>query len=113
LAGQSRITPLKSFEEFDDYVADVSWSPVHPAVFATVDASGTMNIFNINESDVPVGKVSTNKGLNKVDWNSNGDLVAAAGLDGTIDIFDTSMVVKTRSDDSQKFSQILREYQHN
>ena len=45
--------PLHSFEEFTDYVYDVKWSPVHPAVFACADGSGRLSVWNINvESDV-------------------------------------------------------------
>jgi len=30
-------------------VLDVEWSPVHPAMFASVDGDGQLNIFNINQ----------------------------------------------------------------
>lgn len=41
--------PLHSFEGYGDYVYDVKWSPVHPALFASVDGSGRMDFWNINK----------------------------------------------------------------
>lgn len=48
--------PLYSFEDSVDYVYDVMWSPVHPAVFATVDGIGRLDIWNLNK-DKEVSKV--------------------------------------------------------
>ena len=40
--------PLYSFEDNGDYVYDAQWSPVHPALFSTVDGNGKMDIWNLN-----------------------------------------------------------------
>ncbi len=40
--------PLYSFEDNADYVYDVMWSPVHPALFATVDGNGRLDLWNLN-----------------------------------------------------------------
>jgi len=40
--------PLHTFSEFTDYVLDARWSPVHPALFAAVDGSGVLSLWNIN-----------------------------------------------------------------
>jgi dynein intermediate chain, cytosolic len=42
------IAPIFSFEEADDYVYDVAWHPMHPAVFASVDGSGRFDVWNLN-----------------------------------------------------------------
>lgn len=42
------IAPLFTFEEAGDYVYDVRWHPVHPAVFGSVDAAGKFNLWNLN-----------------------------------------------------------------
>jgi hypothetical protein len=42
------ISPLFTFEEAGDYVYDVRWHPLHPAVFGTVDAAGKFNLWNLN-----------------------------------------------------------------
>lgn len=40
--------PLYSFEDNADYVYDVMWSPVHPAMFAAVDGMGRLDLWNLN-----------------------------------------------------------------
>ena len=45
--------PLHSFEDFSDYVYDTKWSPIHPALFATVDGMGRLDIWNLN-NDIEV-----------------------------------------------------------
>ena len=40
---------MYSFEDNGDYVYDVAWSPIHPAVFATVDGMGRLDIWNLNQ----------------------------------------------------------------
>lgn len=40
--------PLCSFENNSEYVYDVQWSPAHPAVFASADGEGRLDIWNIN-----------------------------------------------------------------
>ncbi|KAJ3000737.1 hypothetical protein HDV02_003539 [Globomyces sp. JEL0801] len=68
------IQPLKSFEEADDYITDVSWSPTHPAMFASVDGSGHLDLYNLNHSDVPISRQTAPnmRGFNKVKWDRSG-----------------------------------------
>ena len=40
---------MYSFEDNGDYVYDVAWSPIHPAVFATVDGMGRLDVWNLNQ----------------------------------------------------------------
>ncbi|MEQ2179532.1 hypothetical protein GOODEAATRI_025986, partial [Goodea atripinnis] len=40
--------PLYSFEDSSDYVYDSMWSPAHPALFACVDLSGRLDLWNLN-----------------------------------------------------------------
>ena len=44
----SAVAPIYSFEEADDYVYDVKWHPLHPAMFGTVDGSGKFDLWNLN-----------------------------------------------------------------
>jgi len=39
-------------------VYDVAWSPIHPAVFATVDGMGRLDVWNLNQD------TEVNMGLN-------------------------------------------------
>lgn len=40
--------PLCSFENNAEYVYDVQWSPVHPAIFASADGEGKLDFWDIN-----------------------------------------------------------------
>ena len=42
------VPPVCSFEESTDYVYDVRWHPVHPAVFGSVDGSGRFDLWDLN-----------------------------------------------------------------
>lgn len=106
------MTPLKSFEDAQDYVADVAWSPTHPAVFASVDGSGNLAIYNINQSDTFIHqcKSPNTRGFNKLAWDKSGEFVATASLDGTVFVWDVSRVVGARSsEDLSRVSKVVRE----
>jgi dynein intermediate chain len=55
----SRAThPLFTFEGAKDYVYDVQWSPVHPAMFASCDGTGRVDIWDLSaDTEVPVHTV--------------------------------------------------------
>jgi dynein intermediate chain len=84
------IKPLKSFDEFNDYISDVAWSPLHPAIFGSVDASGNVHIFNLNLHESPLMTITNtvDVGYNKMGWSENGNYLAAATFDGSIDVYD-------------------------
>lgn len=86
------VSPIKTFEEFEDYVTDVCWCPNNSSVFSTVDASGNLDLFNLHSSEISISRASTasGKGLNKVGWSPNGDYLATGCLDGQIEVFDMS-----------------------
>ena len=72
--------PLYSFEDNGDYVYDVAWSPQHPALFATVDGTGNLDLWNLN-SDTEVATASVavegTPALNRVSWTQSGLHVTA------------------------------------
>lgn len=39
---------LHSFEDNSDYIYDVKWSPTHPALFASADGNGKLDLWNLN-----------------------------------------------------------------
>lgn len=80
------IEPLLSFENATDYIADCKWSPVHPAVFTTVDASGNMDVWNLNcDTEVPIETVKLcDVSLNKVAWDKSGARCASGNREGRI-----------------------------
>lgn len=42
--------PIFSFNEYGDYYVDCDWSPIHPALFATVDLGGRLDVWNLNSN---------------------------------------------------------------
>lgn len=46
--GPTSVPPIYSFEEATDYVYDVRWHPVNPAVFGSVDGTGKFDLWNLN-----------------------------------------------------------------
>lgn len=54
--------PLYSFEDNADYVYDVMWSPVHPALFACVDGMGRLDLWNLNNDTEVSGDAGAGAG---------------------------------------------------
>uniref|UniRef100_A0A8C9YWK3 Dynein cytoplasmic 1 intermediate chain 1 n=1 Tax=Sander lucioperca TaxID=283035 RepID=A0A8C9YWK3_SANLU len=87
--------PLYSFEDNADYVYDVMWSPVHPAIFAAVDGMGRLDLWNLNnDTEVPTASVTIEgaSALNRVRWSSGGKEVAVGDSEGRVWIYDTGEV---------------------
>ncbi|KAK4474711.1 hypothetical protein MN116_001838 [Schistosoma mekongi] len=80
-----------SFEEASDYVFDAQWSPIHPAVFATVDCTGRLDLWNLNQnSEVPSVRtmIPGQPSLNKCRFHSSGSHIAVGDDNGRIHMFD-------------------------
>jgi WD40 repeat protein len=105
-----QIQAIKTFVEFDDYVADVEWSCKHPAVFAACTQSGGLDLFNLNVSDVKVASVNCEQGLNKLAFSKDGEAIAVGGFDGFVDVYDVKSVVVCRDDDAGVFAGVIRDY---
>lgn len=41
--------PIVSFDAASDSVYDARWSPVHPALFASVDGTGRVDLWNVDD----------------------------------------------------------------
>uniref|UniRef100_U5EWN8 Putative cytoplasmic dynein intermediate chain n=1 Tax=Corethrella appendiculata TaxID=1370023 RepID=U5EWN8_9DIPT len=107
--------PLYSFEDNSDYVMDVAWSPVHPALFASVDGSGRLDLWNLNQ-DTEVPSVSTmiSSALNRVSWTPSGLHVTVGDDSGKIYVYDVAdNVAIPRSDEWSKLSTVLHELKMN
>lgn len=71
------------------------WSPVHPALFAAVDAGGRLDLWNLNQdTEVPSAGVVVDgaPALNKVSWTPSGLHVTAGDIDGKIWVYDIAEV---------------------
>jgi dynein intermediate chain len=104
-----------SFEDADDYVYDVKWSPAHPAMFATVDGSGSLDIWNLNaETEVPVLKTNVSsaqqasslsssqgqaspallsRALNKLQWSRDGKRIITGDSAGALHLMSLGEVL--------------------
>lgn len=87
--------PLYSFEDSGDYVLDVAWSPVHPALFACVDGSGRLDLWNLNQdTEVPAASIQVDGGvaLNRASWTPNGQHITVGDDTGKIWVYDVAEV---------------------
>ena len=113
--GAAQPVPLRSFEDSTDYVSDVKWSPVHPALFASADGSGTLRLWNLNaDTDAPVTRVdvSPGKAINHLIWTQDGRKIITGDSTGTISVFDigdNAIPSATEFTDLQRTIQTLEE----
>ncbi|XP_061521071.1 cytoplasmic dynein 1 intermediate chain 1 isoform X2 [Phycodurus eques] len=108
--------PLYSFEDNADYVYDVMWSPVHPAIFASVDGMGRLDLWNLNnDTEVPTASVTIEgaSALNRVRWSPGGKEVAVGDSEGRVWVYDTGELSVAHSDDWTRFARTLMEIRAN
>ncbi|XP_071875072.1 cytoplasmic dynein 1 intermediate chain short wing isoform X38 [Bombus fervidus] len=109
--------PLYSFEHNGDYVYDVAWSPTHPALFAAVDDSGRLDLWNLNQdTEVPTASVVINgsPALNRVSWTPSGLHVTVGDDTGKIWVYDVAEhLAHPRIDEWNKFLYTQQELKHN
>ncbi|XP_066932539.1 dynein, cytoplasmic 1, intermediate chain 2a-like [Clytia hemisphaerica] len=108
---------LYSFEDNGDYVYDVEWSPKHPALFATVDGMGKLDLWNLNnDTEVPTSSVTVDPmaAINRVKWSGSGLQLAAGDDEGYIYIYDVGeQLALPRPDEWNRLVNTLQELQAN
>ncbi|XP_023235090.1 cytoplasmic dynein 1 intermediate chain 1-like [Centruroides sculpturatus] len=109
--------PLYSFEDNGDYVYDVQWSPIHPALFASVDGMGRLDLWNLN-NDTELPTVSTivdaASALNRLMWAPSGHQVVVGDDVGKIWVYDVGeQLANPKSDEWSQFVQTLQELKNN
>ncbi|XP_051566302.1 dynein, cytoplasmic 1, intermediate chain 2a-like isoform X2 [Myxocyprinus asiaticus] len=109
--------PLYSFEDNSDYVYDVMWSPVHPALFACVDGLGRIDLWNLNnDTEVPTASMAVDgsPALNRMRWSQSGREIAVGDSEGQIHIYDVGeQIAVPRSDEWTRFVRTLAEINEN
>lgn len=102
LWSQKTNIPLYTFESARDYVHDVQWSPLHPAVFAMADGAGRIDLWDVNkDTDVPTHTAIVNENaasgdraaINRIAWSEDGNHLSAGTSTGTISVFNISSEV--------------------
>jgi len=105
--------PLYSFEDNGDYVYDCAWSPQHPALFAAVDGTGRLDLWNLNkDTEVASASVTVEGGaaLNRVTWTQSGLHVAAGDDLGKIWVYDVGeQLAVPQPDEWNKFAHTLQD----
>ncbi|CAG4919797.1 unnamed protein product [Colias eurytheme] len=108
---------LYSFEDSGDYVSDARWSPVHPALFAAVDAAGRLDLWNLNrDTEVPIASINAEEGaaFNRVSWSPSGSLLTAGDDAGKIWVYELAeQVYQPRHDEWTKLVYTLQELRNN
>ncbi|XP_075067872.1 cytoplasmic dynein 1 intermediate chain 1 isoform X3 [Mixophyes fleayi] len=108
--------PLYSFEDNADYVYDVMWSPLHPALFACVDGMGRLDLWNLNnDTEVPTASTTVEgaSALNRVRWAQSGREVAVGDSEGRIWIYDVGEFAIPHSDEWGRLARTLVEIRAN
>ena len=85
---------LYSFQDVGDCIYDCKWSSVHPALFASCDGTGNLNVWNLNaETEVPyISQKVTSHSLNRLSWSSDGKKIACGDSEGVLYIYDVGDV---------------------
>lgn len=109
--------PLYSFEDSSDYVCDVAWSPINPALFASVDGNGRLDLWNLNQdTEVPTASIVVEgaPALNRVSWTPSGLHVTVGDEAGKIYVYDVAEhLASPRADEWSKFAATLNELKLN
>ncbi|CAD7089868.1 unnamed protein product [Hermetia illucens] len=109
--------PLYSFEDNSDYVMDVAWSPINPALFASVDGSGRLDLWNLNQdTEVPTASVVVEgaPALNRISWTPSGLHVTIGDDSGRVYVYDVAEhIAHPRMDEWTRFSRTLNELKMN
>jgi len=87
--------PIHSFENNNDYVSSVAWSPVHPSVFAAIDVTGRLDLWNLNnntESPTASTVLDNSPLLKSLMWSQNGTHLSVGDEYGKISVFQVGEV---------------------
>ncbi|KAH7647200.1 dynein intermediate chain 2 [Cryptosporidium bovis] len=88
-------TLLYTFESSENYVIGVSWHPIHPGIFAAIDADATLIIYNLTNPDgqTPLCKLNTSSSQSNtntsdvptcISWSNDGTRLFIGYLNGNI-----------------------------
>ncbi|XP_037810346.1 cytoplasmic dynein 1 intermediate chain-like [Lucilia sericata] len=103
--------PLHTFKNNYDYVMDVAWSPIHPALFAAANGAGHIDLYNLNEDIQEPTKSITTKGdtaINRLKWHKDGQHIAVGTDNGELCVYNiVEDLANPVNDEWSMFSEIL------
>ena len=93
-------SPIASFESAQDYVLDVKWCPTHPSVFASCDAEGYVDVWDLGaDMESPVLHARRDAAaLHRLAWSADGKRLAAGGMNGSVSVYNVDKEVILVSD---------------
>jgi len=102
--------PFYSFEDAGDYIYDVRWCPSHPSVFATVDGTGSLDLWNLNEeTDIPILKTAVSqKALNRLRWSADGKKIVTGDSLGFLYVYDIGEISVPQTDEWTTFEETIQ-----
>jgi len=115
LWNKKNTAPVHSFEDIGDYVYDVQWSPIHPAMFASVDGTGSLCLWNLNEdSEAPYARtpVGTGKSLNSLCWAPSGKKIICGDATGSVFVYDITEIASPSAQEWDKMEASLKDLAH-
>lgn len=96
---------------------DVAWCPINPALFASVDGSGRLDLWNLNQdTEVPTASVIVEgaPALNRISWTPSGLHVTIGDDSGRVYVYDVAEhIAHPRMDEWTRFSRTLNELKMN
>ncbi|KAJ5073276.1 cytoplasmic dynein 1 intermediate chain-related [Anaeramoeba ignava] len=100
-------TPLLSFEESNEYVYDVQWSPIHPSLFASVDGAGYLFLWNPNINvEEPVIKTQVSQhAINKLRFSTDGKKIITGDSDGVLTVLEINSDISIPKEETKAFQQ--------
>lgn len=79
-----KLTPIAEFNH-ESLIYDIAFSPVNPSLIAGADADNTIKLWNLNNTDAPQAILKGHvDAVKSIAFSPNGELLASAGLDGRI-----------------------------
>lgn len=110
-------SPVLSMDMFEDYVYDARWHPAHPAVFASVDGEGHVDLWNLNQDlEAPVVRCENPNqrklALNRCHWSSDGRRLVTGDSEGRLSVYGVDRsVAQPRNEDFTQFQERVRQLQ--
>jgi dynein intermediate chain len=101
--------PIYSFEDAGDYVYDVKWCPTNPSVFGSVDGSGILDLWNLNQdTEAPTLKTHvSSKALSRLAWARDGKRILTGDSAGYLYLYDTGQLGNANAEEWRKMEQTL------
>ncbi|TPX38502.1 hypothetical protein SeMB42_g06702 [Synchytrium endobioticum] len=115
-ASATTISPIYSFENADDHIYDLKWAPHHPALFASVDASGKFHVYDLTqETEVPAVSIAVGGGmaLDKLAWDKEGRKTVLGSSDGHLYVYDIGEMSQPRAEDLSCFAKVVSGFEYN